>query len=108
MESSFFQIGSQLAVVVDLAVKRDTQGASCIKHRLGAAWRQIQNGQTPVRQAHRPISRNPDSCTVRAARGHAISDGEKLRLADGLAVAVGEYGCYAAHLRSEFILGGKL
>ena len=50
-----------------------------------------------MRQAGRAVWRNPDSRAIRAARGHAVADREKLRLADGPAVAVGEYGCYAAH-----------
>ena len=97
METFFFQLGSQFAIVVDLAVKRDTEGAGLVEHRLRATGRQIQNGQPPMRQAGRSVWRNPDSRAIRAARGHAVADREKLRLADGPAVAIGEYGCYAAH-----------
>src|SRR5207249_2984103 len=97
MESSFFQLGSQFAVVVDLAIKRDTEGAGFVEHRLRASRRQIQNGQPPMRQPGRSVWRNPDSRAIRAARNHVVADREKLRLADGPAVAIGEYGCYATH-----------
>src|SRR2546427_12621269 len=97
METFFFQLGSQLAIVVDLAVKRDTEGAGLVEQGLRATERQIQNGQPPMRQAGRSVWRNPDSGSIRAARDHAVADREKLRLADRPPVAVGEYGCQTGH-----------
>src|SRR5438046_4759643 len=102
MESSFFQLGSQLTVVVDLTVKRDTEGAGLVEHRLRATGRQIQNGQPPMCRAGRSVWRNPDSGAIRAARGHAVADRENVRLADGPAVAIGVYGCCAATEVSAF------
>src|SRR5436309_14063036 len=95
MESSFFQLGSQFAIVVDLAVKRDTQGAGLVEHGLGATGRQIQNGQPPMRQAGRAVWRNPDSRAIRAARRHTVADREKLRLARSEERRVGKEGRYA-------------
>ena len=67
------QVPAQLGEVVDLAVDHRPDGAVLVGHGLVPAGRQVDDGQAPVPQHHRPVVVIPSASGPRWARAAAIA-----------------------------------
>ena len=96
-----FELGTELAVVVDLAVEGDDEGAVVAEHRLGAGRGEIDNRKAAMAKADTTVLGEPIAGAVRTASGHGVADGGELGGADGFAGAVVKDGSDAAHSKKK-------
>ena len=94
------QLGTELAVVVDLAVKGDDERTIVIFHRLGAGGGEVDNREAAMAQANAAVGGNPIAGAIGAARDHGVADGGQLFVADRFARSVIKDGSDAAHFLS--------
>ena len=95
-----FELGLELAVIVDLAVEGDGERAVGAVHRLRAALGKIDDGEPPVGEADPAVGRQPVAAAVGAARRHAGVHAPELGAIDRRGdVEVGGDAGYSTHGR---------
>src|SRR5579871_4077240 len=72
------ELRAQAGVVIDLAVEAQNHAAAGGVHGLRSAWRQIDDGQTPVGQADASLGIAPDALAVRSAMLERMRHGAQL------------------------------
>src|SRR5579875_1678794 len=93
---------TQFAVVINLAVEDNLQRTVFAGHRLGACLAYVEQREAPMRKTNEAVTRRPQTCTVRSARGHRVANRKQLtpldrRCVDGIA----DYRNESAHLQTQ-------
>jgi hypothetical protein len=67
------ELGSNIRMIVDLAVEDERDRPFVVHHRLRGVGREIDNRQAPVTERAAPIGRAPQARPVRAAVRHLVA-----------------------------------
>jgi hypothetical protein len=98
MVATSLKVGTQFAVVVNLAIEGDAELAVIGGHRLGAAIGEIDNREAAMGKADPSIVRNPESCTIGTAVDHRFANSKQFFAVNGWSgFAMGKDAGYAAH-----------
>ena len=73
-----FECGTQLSVIVDLPIKGHDEATVCARHRLGAAFRKVEDRQPAMAQTHPLVVRIPLPEAVGSPESHMITNAPHL------------------------------